>query len=157
MHIAICRFYLNLVLHNIIVQHTLGFIKTKKEKTFLEWLAFKIKIWNCLPLFIKNKCMKTKVWSQRVKHCPSPKFEIQFVPFCIFELPHAFPRYCMNQDFHFASITHCFAASCWYHCWNFVNMKCSVMLSVLNILWTDLQPTLLSASLSVLHLGRQGL
>lgn len=39
---------------------------------------------------------------------------------------------------------------------NVVNVKCSVMLSVLNI-WTALQPTLLSASLSVRHLRRQGL
>lgn len=31
------------------------------------------------------------------------------------------------------------------------------MLGVLNILWTDLQPACLSASLSVLHLGRRGL
>lgn len=37
-----------------------------------------------------------------------------------------------------------------------VNVKCSVMLSVLNI-WTALQPTLLSALLSVRHLRRQGL
>lgn len=40
---------------------------------------------------------------------------------------------------------------------NVVNAKCSVMLSVLNIFRTDLQPTLLSASLSVRHLGRRGL
>lgn len=40
---------------------------------------------------------------------------------------------------------------------NFVNVKCSVMLSVLNISTTDSQPSLLSASLSVLHLGRRGL
>lgn len=62
-----------------------------------------------------------------------------------------------ESGFPLADTTHCFAASCWYHCWNFVNVKCSVMLSVLNILWTDLQPALLSASLSVLHLGRRGL
>lgn len=40
---------------------------------------------------------------------------------------------------------------------NFVNVKCSVMLSVSNISTTDSQPSLLSASLSVLHLGRRGL
>lgn len=62
-----------------------------------------------------------------------------------------------NSGLRLADITHCFAASCWYHCRNFVNVKCSVMLSVLNILWTDLQPARLSACLSVLHLGRQGL
>ncbi len=62
-----------------------------------------------------------------------------------------------ESGFPLADITRRFAASCWYHCRNFVNVKCSVMLSVLNILWTDSQPTLLSASLSVLHLGRWGL
>lgn len=40
---------------------------------------------------------------------------------------------------------------------NVVNVKCPVMLGVLNISCTALQPTLLSALLSVRHLRRRGL
>lgn len=122
--------------------------------------------WYCSPAPIRNRLGRNEMQSQNLKRRPgSEKPAWPHLRSCS-RLPRLsrsaslnFAHYCacVCSGFPFAPTTHCSAASCWWHCRNFVNVKCSVMLGVLNIFWADLHPTLLSASLSVLHLGRRGL
>lgn len=165
MHIAFSKFYFSFSWTKYelcITLWPLSFI-LKKSNSSGENVCKK-KIWSCIHCSLE--IMNIEVHSQTLQHCLFPKPQICFTASAKSKIQYMTPSASLNScicallyesGFPLAEITHCFAASCWYHCWNLVNVKCSVMLSVINILWTDLQPSCLSASLSVLHLGRWGL